>query len=340
MTKEQLYKEITTRGNKLCYPFNYNNQNIDFLDYWLKLVDEYRERIKLLDESCLNELNNAFDWLPSENKPPKRHNFLRDVDAMKEIVKDFFQKSFRCDNEEALESLHKFMMEDDAFYMKMFPTAKLIGAEFYRVRTDLEKKPSYDDGDMFHVPFELRGKVGSTRFGFPGYPILYLSGSLETALCELGKPTRYTCAQFRFSQEIELLDLSMPWGPKVKDWELYSVFATYPLLMGCMVSVKIPSDPYKPEYILPQAMTKILRENSRRFSGILYMSNKVTTAEPNPLQVRNIALLVANTLARSGYDRNYLASKLQMSPPIFVDDTQKKTIFDGQFHNLDLPMKE
>lgn len=336
MTIEQLYEKITTKGNQLCYPFDYSTQNIDFFSYWESLVDKYLLLVSQLTPIDEARLNSAFDWLPTQFKPKKKHNFLRDVKAIAEVTREFYNLSFGCWNEDAFVKMHKFMTDNQGFYLRMLPRFETQNSTWYRVRSDLNMKANYDDGDMFHVPFELRGKVGASRFGFPGYPILYLAGSLQTALCELNHPSSYVYAKFEICKYIKLLDMSFPWKKNIATWEYYSILAFYPLLIGCMVTVKEPKDNYKPEYVLPQTITKILRHFSDDFAGIIYMSNK-TTVPIDELKARNIALLVDNTNARSGYDTKSLTPKLKMNDPIYVPTNRVPPLLNNNFHPLQLP---
>lgn len=336
MTIEQLYKEITTKGNSLCYPFDYRTQNIDFFSYWESLVDRYLLLVSQLTPIDVARLNSAFNWLPPQSKPKKKHDFLRDVKAIAEATRDFYNLSFGYRNDAAFMKMRKFMTDNQGFYFRMLPRFETVGSTWYRVRSNLGIKPNYDDGEMFHIPFELREKVGASRFGFPGYPILYLAGSLETALCELNNPRPYVCAKFKICEHIKLLDMSFPWKINIDTWEYYSILAFYPLLIGCMVTVKEPQDNYKPEYVLPQTLTKILRYFSDDFAGIIYMSNK-TTEPIDSLKARNIALLVDNTNARSGYDTKSLAPKLKMNAPTYVLPNQVTPLLNNNFHSLQLP---
>jgi hypothetical protein len=59
-----------------------------------------------------------------------------------------------------------------------------INTNFYRLR-NLQSNYSVKRADLFHVPFEERGKVGSQRYSIPGLPCLYISNSVYLAWEEL-----------------------------------------------------------------------------------------------------------------------------------------------------------
>ena len=46
---KELYTEITTRGNRFCYPFIYTDADGDYLAYVTKLTKGFVDRVKKLD---------------------------------------------------------------------------------------------------------------------------------------------------------------------------------------------------------------------------------------------------------------------------------------------------
>ena len=79
-----------------------------------------------------------------------------------------------------------------------------------------------------------------------------------------------------------------------------------------MVRVKNPSAPFKPEYIMPQLMTKLVREHGSQLAGIAYMSNKLPENYPlDSISSRNLAVCTNNCICIKGHDK-VLASKMQM----------------------------
>lgn len=308
---KELYTEITTRGNQFCYPFVYTDADGDFLAYVTKLIKGFVEKVKQLDEISLQVLNNAFDQLPEDKKPQKNFDFMRDVDALSELVIEVLSDCYRCYPDDAFQKLKNFFEADECYYLNMLPQLEVHHGTFYRIR-----KGSFDktkDGEMFHIPFEKRHLVDSQRYSIPGYPILYLAGSLFTAWCEMDKPELdgLNFAGFKFKNDELFIDLGYPYH-STTIWEWYSLFVMYPLLIACMVRVKNPSAPFKPEYIMPQLMTKLVREYGRYFTGIAYMSNKLPESYPiDSIASRNLAVCTNNCLCIKGHDVD-LASRMQM----------------------------
>lgn len=311
MPIKELYSEITTSGNQFCYPFIYTDADGDFLAYVTKLIKGFVEKVKQLDEASVEVLNHAFDKLPAFNKPPKSFDFMRDVDELSKLVIEVLSDCYLCYPDVAFLKLKNFFEADDCYYLNMLPQLQMHQGTLYRIR-----KGSFDktkDGEMFHIPFEKRHLVDSQRYSIPGYPILYLAGSLFTAWCEMEKPELcgLSFAEFKFKNEERFVDLGYPYL-STAIWEWYSLFVMYPLLIACMVRVKNPSAPFKPEYIMPQLMTKLVREYDGRFTGIAYMSNKLPESYPiNSILSRNLAICTNNCLCIKGHDAE-LASRMQM----------------------------
>lgn len=307
-----LYAEITTRGNRFCYPFVYSDEDGDYYAYIIGLITDYVKRVKQLDDQTVKVLNHSFDLLPTEDKPKKGFDFMRDVDALYQLVKEVLSDSFRNYHDDAFQKLKQFFEADECFYLNMLPKFLIKSAPLYRIRTGSFDKTK--DGELFHIPFEKRHLVDSRRYSVPGYPILYLAGSLFTAWCEMDKPELIgmSYAGFEFKEEECFIDLSYPYMPATL-WEWYSLFVMYPLLMACMVRVKNPSAPFKPEYLMPQMMTKLVREHGSMLRGIVYMSNKLPeSAQLESFASRNFAVLTHNNICLKGHDKE-LASRMRMT---------------------------
>lgn len=317
MELDELYTEITTKGSIFCYPFINNNEDEDFLGYVLGLINQYEKLINTLDKASIDKLNNAFSKELLGNTPPqKKFDILRDVKGISETVKEVLRLSYRSYHEDAFKMLIDFLQADNKFYLNMLPNLYLDKCDLYRLRTDhLEK---YKDGELFHVPFEKREFVSTQRFSIPGYPALYLSDSFYTCWCEFDKPALVglSFAKFRYKRNQKSpLFLDLCWPDEKKElWEMYSFLAMYPLLMSCMVRVKTPNAPFKPEYLMPQLMMKIVREQNGRFAGIVYMPNKLSfTGNLHSIKSRNYVVCVYNAVCKSGHDKD-LASCLEMTP--------------------------
>ena len=149
---------------------------------------------------------------------------------------------------------------------------------FYRIRI---KKENFALGslEMFHIPFELRGKVTTHRYSIPGFPSLYLGKTLYVAWEELNRPRldSFQSVMLKSIKPIKYLDLTaIDWGKDNLNLKAYSYLMTWPLIAACSLKVKDYSDHFKAEYIIPQLLLQWIRENED-LDGIKYNSTHIET---------------------------------------------------------------
>lgn len=151
---------------------------------------------------------------------------------------------------------------------------------FYRIRTKLDNK-IYSPNEMFHIPFELRGKVSTQRYSIPGFPSLYLGTTLYIAWEELNRPKldEFQAVRLENTKPIKYLDLTFSNlnlivinGKLTKN--AYRFLMTWPLIAACSISVKDYSDNFKPEYLIPQFLLQWIRTN-KDVDGIKYNSTHI-----------------------------------------------------------------
>lgn len=341
MTIDDLYQKIVTPGSPLCYPFCYDGKDEDFLDYVMGIIGEYLEEVNNLDADSIDALNHCFDALPEESKPAKKFDFKRDVLAVEKLVEEVLQDSFRSYHEDAYSKLKSFFIKDKFFYLGMLPQLELDENSgcFYRIRKD-KINTAKGDGELFHIPFEKRYLVSTQRYSIPGYPALYLGGDFFTSWCELDRPLLegLSYAKFRFKEKIKLLDLGLPDNPTPTLGDKYSFCAMYPILMSCMVRVKHQSAAFKPEYLIPQLMLKLVRDYGAYLQGIAYMSNKIPQkCDFYSKESRNLVICVYNnTVCKSGYDKD-LASKMQMTEirTITKEQADNAIVYERKEYTID-----
>ncbi len=375
MTYQELYQELLDPKSDLVYPFKYDNESKDYFDYWSDLVEKYKNKVYSLSNESIKTLNQAFEKALvgyEEYMPAKKHDFKANFDDICKTIEEVLRLCFMNYYEEAYNLLFEFFTKHDDFYLKMLPRIIVKKKVFYRIRPDFKpSKGKEQDGDLFHLPFHLRHKAASTRYGFLGYPVFYLAGSLQTAWYEMNCPDikSFSYAKFRPKNTLSFLDLGYPISEKLKDWEYYSFLVFYPLIMGCLISVKHPNDPFKPEYMLSQFMTKIIRERPQKgspefgnpstnigFAGIVYMSTKSPHKDNlEELSLRNFALFPRNTFCREGHDNEYLSPMFEMtdiktfsylSESLSKEDSLEiikdidKNLLKDEFHSINVTLKK
>lgn len=154
-----------------------------------------------------------------------------------------------------------------------------IGENFYRIRVKGDNFP-LSAADLFHIPFELRGKVSTQRFSIPGFPSLYLGRTLYVCWEELKRPqiNHFQAVRLKNVKPLKILDLTPPAIHELNErsLEVYQFFMLFPLIACCSVKVKNPEDTFKPEYIIPQLLLQWVRNNDQ-IDGIKYKSTHLTS---------------------------------------------------------------
>ena len=172
----------------------------------------------------------------------------------------------------------------------------------YRVRGVSEYR-KYRRMEIFHTPYYLQGKVATCRYSISGYPSLYLGTSLELCLQEgkLQYDSVVIASRFKMIRStrhngninIQVIDLSvkpqdfLTKSPRGRNLEFFrndnAEFAKqylywYPLIATCSFIRKSKSDPFSPEYIIPQLLMQWARErydstdSQRELVGVRYFS--------------------------------------------------------------------
>ena len=172
----------------------------------------------------------------------------------------------------------------------------------YRVRGVSEYR-KYRRMEIFHTPYYLQGKVATCRYSISGYPSLYLGTSLELCLKEskLQYDSLVIASRFKMNRStrhngninIQVIDLSvkpqdfLTKSPRERNLEFFrndnAEFAKqylywYPLIAACSFIRKSKSDPFSPEYIIPQLLMQWAREryvstdSQKELVGIRYFS--------------------------------------------------------------------
>ena len=261
-------------------PLRQQVEEDDFQEFLYDQLDEFHGYI--LDSRMLTE-DSAFDEKMFRN----RINAL--VKGIKNSVFSYYDgKPFN-----AYRSLEQAI--NDSNILGYLPDNSKIKkhSSFYRMRT-VGGNFALSRKDMFHPPFQIRGKLGANRYSIPGFPSLYLSSRIYVAWEELLRPNIDDVQVVRVQNEepLTFLDLTTDrytqqnyikgyeYTLNNERWkELYAVMA-WPLIAACSVKVKNRQNSFKPEYIIPQLLLQWVR-NNRRVTGIRYSSTHINYNNPN-----------------------------------------------------------
>ncbi len=132
--------------------------------------------------------------------------------------------------------------------------------------------------EMYHVPFELRYKVGNDRYNVSGLPTFYLSSSVYGCWEEIQRANIDFANVSLFKPIRDLLFLDMTIPPKKKTVQTSEIMAL-PLIMAARLEVQRMGENFIPEYIIPQLAMECLivarrynEENPNLMIGIRYES--------------------------------------------------------------------
>lgn len=154
-----------------------------------------------------------------------------------------------------------------------------------------DKKEKYDKNNIyeyFHIPFDKRFKIGNQRFSVSGQPMLYLAGSLQTALVELDKkidevnvsifmPKINNPLIYDIKNNVEdFIHISLiniiEAGSKLKYMDIKGLFSSIFHNILTFPTNNKTKETFIQEYVLPQLLTNILK--SYGDIGIGYRSSK------------------------------------------------------------------
>lgn len=214
----------------------------------------------------------------------------------------------------------------------------LVGIEnMYRLRTSDKSRLSQQE--MFHVPYSQRRKVNSYRFSIPGLPSLYLGSSSYICWEELSRPLldNLHISKFSFSEEYKYNLLNISLNNKllltylekypennIDDSSVYKALLNsiktflllWPFIASCHIKVKEPTQPFKPEYILPQILMQYI-VNDEGYDGVLYSSTRTEANKVHPSKCINLAIPAKKQQNKNEYCID-LVDKFRMTDPVSI----------------------
>ena len=322
----------------LSYPFIYD-KSMTFYQYIDKVFNEYKAEIEKLKSEDVDILNLCIDG--------HKFDLKRDVDDVCQTILKCIELSYHGLPGEAYLLLSNYFRKNNNHALNLLPKVNHPNIMIYRARTEFGLSQVKD---LFHVPFSLRHKVSTERFSIPGYPALYLSGSVYSCWKELGCPdlSKLSISQFHI-MDVECIDLTYPliflWPEKDKLWSYYSFFMFFPLIIASSINV-LQDGVFKPEYIIPQLFTQVMKTvYGNHIFGIKFMSTKIPkNGGIGNEYYHNIIIPTIETDKESGYC-NILASHVAMTTPVSFTENelaeQKDKKLDSSlcFQNIEFRMK-
>lgn len=199
----------------------------------------------------------------------------------------------------------------DLFYNDLLKLFRIT----YLSKNEINEENQYKRSRIFHILFNLRSKITTSRYSIAGYPCLYLGTNLELCALETDyRSNKKTAIASRFQLvrnfeenkvRIRVMDIAVK--PQdyldmsvnkmdsnrhfaIKEWskqiyDLYEYFFWYPLILACSFIRNNRNEPFAAEYIIPQLLMQWARqkffEQTDKYSdliGIRYFSCKSNEA--------------------------------------------------------------
>ena len=311
----------------LSPPFiSYSNSDIDILDFYHQFFTEYINCLKRIDRNVIDKVNITMQMFINRfNNHTVKFDIIHETIDLCNAILEATTQYFKGFPNVAYEKLEYIFIENSCHLLQLLPQLTCKNIQLYRARKgkDLQERK-----ELFHTPCELRTKCASYRFSTLGYPSLYLASSLETALLEVGakNPLEYFCSCFKTNNDICVVDLALP-NRDLTFWEQYSLLVFYPLIVACNLKVKNTDDPFKPEYVIPQLLTQIIRLHSSDIIGISYTSTKHKQVDYTDFRQRNFVIYVPYADSSKEYSKD-LSKLLYSTKPIQCNISANETIKD------------
>ncbi len=176
----------------------------DFESYLSELIDNYIQTVKLLDADC--------------HLCARIRSVEGDIAQLGECIKRAVRTYLAGTPSLAYKELSKGIRFAYQRLRTLFSRA--IGGDqighLYRIALIQSPMPQEISKErLFHAPFNLRYKVKQHRYGIPGFPCLYLGGSLELCTQELrlrdSDLPAVAVAAFSLRSKVKVLDFG--WRP-------------------------------------------------------------------------------------------------------------------------------
>lgn len=233
---------------------------------------------------------------------------------------------------------YEFMSSESIFAERMSSKEPL-----YRARTIESTQGSYDVREMFHVPFEQRGKISNNRFSIAGFPCLYLGKSILACWEEMQKPNIDNLCVSRVAKKerdrLYVIDLS--WkedvdgtisADEMEQCEQYYDIVTWikrlPLIIACSIRAFDPSAPFKEEYVIPQIMLSACIENED-IEGIAYTSTRRDEQIASDMELHKNYVFPVRKVTDKGYCKE-LAEEFSLTRGISFMEAEIKNVFHAR----------
>ena len=214
----------------------------------------------------------------------------------------------------------------------------------YRARVQDSQCMTFNVKDMFHVPFETRGKIANNRFSITGYPCLYLGKSILACWEEMHKPMldNLSVSRFLLKKGIQKNIINLCWHSttmydldtndedeqNLRKLRALRLLQRYPLMIACSIRTFDPKAPFKEEYVIPQVLLLSCIDNEY-VDGISYTSTRRDNQIADDIELHQNFVFPAQDIKDIGFCSK-LASDFQMTRGISFMEADINNVFYGK----------
>ena len=313
-----------------------------------RLLVSYSEQLKTLYDKYLQILS-EFSLLDDMSCSIKDYNYIvKDIRKYKNKILNLFDNYSKGKFAEAakIEKTLFFPSANASSASSMFPHATIMPETYWFRSRRLEFNRRFGNKDLFHVPFEKRGKIGASRYSIPGYPCLYLGATINCAVEETGNDVISAVSCFKNMRELDSYDFRF-FSPNANDDMVYlnKALVTYPFKIAASIPVGTYKYKeqwvYKEEYVIPQLLLHCaLRKNGPdKPQCIMYTSTKAivdSSITPSDFPLHD-NIVVPTLYSRGEGICGYLNAMFTMTSPEIVPSGY---MTDNEIKEMEVTMKK
>jgi len=311
---------------ELAPPFtDYATFSGSLIEYYKQFFDKYLLYLSSISEQTWQFVNTSMQaFIRHEGGKDFEFNLRKEAEMLMKGIIESLNAYYNGSPGMAFKILEDIFLANESHLLHGLPQIEYKGP-LYRVRSE---RGLLFPKDLFHIPFEYRARCGSYRFSILGYPSLYLSSSMETAINECRiTDNNYTAICFMNDKPIRCIDLTLP-NKALDFWERYCFVLFYPLIMACGLKVKEEQLPFKPEYVIPQLLFQIVCTHSD-VMGVSYTTTRSEQPDYKNSKQRNFVLKVPQANKSKGYSQK-LAEMFKCSLPISPEEYEAATDIEAK----------
>lgn len=221
---------------------------------------------------------------------------------------------------------------------------------FYRA-VPINDNRQYGRDRCFHVPYNMREKVSTSRYSIPGHPSLYLSDSLELCVEEVNINSNLLFSRFELKQDnntkLEVVDLSLEIEDIIKILEkstniysfseelIFGFLMRLPIQIACSFMRTDRTNSFAVEYVIPQLLMQWVKANADENSivGIKYKScaNKYSSKLGN-----NYVFPSSGIVQDNNKFCPTLSKKFYLTKPLYSKDYESLEVVAAKLGKLEM----